>query len=307
MAHNKVKVFNTKLYAVITTIAVAVFLVAVCVFAFASRYTAFHPDELARIYVDSIVQSGDGYNAYKYTLVSKNSKYGDFIRENYIDPVIYREYGYKPGEDKTGLTGYNNDSFKSENTLKDDGSLAGELIEKMYPVYEKLIEEYGWDDYDSVFTKYLEELVITRKEVFGDKYISDEVFFAAFEANVSAYGKKLTGTEDTFDENTGVQLTIKQDGLYEKAFGEDYRLIVSVNNEEEVSFSEYMKNCDADKFAAYNVNADDISEVRKIAVDVITDKDEKVASAEIFVVKAGMSWYVDNTITDTSSLYGFYK
>lgn len=307
MAHNKEKVFNIKLYAIITCIAVAVFLVAVCVAAFTSRYTAFHPDELARIYVDSIVQNGDGYNAYKNTLVSKNSKYGDFIRTNYIDPVVFRESDFLPGDDKSYLTGYNDESFKGEKTLNDDGSLSGQLTEKMYPVYEKLVEEYGWDDYDSIYTKYLEELVITREKIFGDKYLSDEVFFTAFEANVSAYGKMLTGTEDTFDENTGVQLTYKAEGLYEKAFGEDYKLTASVVNEEEVSFSEYMKNCDTDKFALYGVNADDISEVRKITVGVKTDMDESVASAEIYAVKIGMSWYVDNTITDTSALYGFYK
>ena len=34
---------------------------------------------------------------------------------------------------------------------------------------------------------------------------------------------------------------------------------------------------------------------------------EEVASLEITVVKIGMSWYVDNTVTDTSVLYNFYK
>ena len=32
-----------------------------------------------------------------------------------------------------------------------------------------------------------------------------------------------------------------------------------------------------------------------------------VAELDITVVKIGMSWYVDNTVTDTSVLYNFYK
>ena len=300
MAHNKEKIFNTKLYAIISCVAVAVFLVVMSVVTFSSKYTAFHPDKLAEVYVDTIVKTGDGYNAYKNTLVSKNEKYGDFIRKNYINPVVERDM------EKEGKS-YSDDSYKGEKTLGDDGSLSGQLTEKMYGTYVQLIEEYGWDNYDAVFSEYLSELVSVREEIFGDKYLSDEVFFTAFEANVSSYGKTLTGTEDTFDENTGIQLTFESEGLYEKAFGEDYVLKAAVVTDEEYAYSEYIKKCDTAKHSAYGVNTDDIEEVRKITVEVKNGKDEQVALCEVFAVKLGMSWYVDNTLTDTSVLYDICK
>ena len=303
MEHNREKGFNIKLYAVLTTVLTAVFLVAVCIFTFASKYTAFHPDELARVFADSIVQTADGYNAYKYTLLSKNSKYGDFIRKNYIDPAVYREYNFNPGDDKSGLTGYNDDSYKSEKTLDDDGTYAGELTEKMYSVYEKLISQYGWDDYDSVFSGYIEELISCREAIFGDKYFSDEVFFTAFEANVAAYGGKLTGTEDSFDENTGVQLSSGQKGLYEEAFGEDYSLSVAVSDAEDVYVDGYLKDKKSEEFDLYGIDAGEISQVKKISLDVILGGSEKLTSCEVYVVKIGMSWYIDNTSTVTEALY----
>ena len=47
------------------------------------------------------VEARDGYNANKYALVSKSEKYGDFIRKFYMYPVIYKDAGYKPGDDTT--------------------------------------------------------------------------------------------------------------------------------------------------------------------------------------------------------------
>lgn len=300
MSHNKEKIFNVKLYSVLSCISVAFFLVITCVATFSAKYTAFYPDELARVYVDSIVKTGDGYNAYKNTIVSKNEKYGDFIRINYINPVVERDM-------KTEGKSYADDSFKGEKTLNDDGSLSGQLTEKMYETYAGLVEEYGWDNYDAVFSGYLEELVTVREEIFGDKYISDEVFFTAFEANVSAYGKTLTGTEDTFDPNTGVRLTYASEGLYEKTFGAEYKLETTVISDEEYAYSEYVKKCDTQKHSVYGINTDEIEQVRKITVEVKTDSGESVAVCEVFAVKLGMSWYVDNTVTDTSSLYEVCK
>lgn len=300
MTHNKEKFFNTKLYAIISCVAVAVFLILMCVVTFSSKYTAFYPDKLASAYVDTIVKTGDGYNAYKNTLVSKNVKYGDFIRENYITPVVERDI-------KTEGKAYSDECFRGEKTLNDDGSLSGELTKRMYVVYEELINTYGWDDYDSIFSKYIEKLTAVREEIFGDKFFNDEVFFTAFEANVSQYGASLTGTEDVFDENTGVQLTEESEGLYEKTFGEDYSLTAAVVADEEYAYSEYIRICDTKKHNIYGINTDEIKEVRKITVEVKTDKNEQVAVCEVLTVKIGMSWYVDNTVTDTAALYDICK
>lgn len=94
----KEKTFPVKLYALLAFFAVAAVLAVIVTVTFQTKYTGYHPEEVARVYVDAVVQTGDGYNAYKNALPSVNDKYGDFIREQYMYPVIYREAGYKPGD-----------------------------------------------------------------------------------------------------------------------------------------------------------------------------------------------------------------
>lgn len=304
---NKEKVFNTKLYAIITFIAIAALLVIICVSTFSSRYTAFHPDELAKTYVDTIVQTGDGYNAYKNTLASYNSKYGDFIRKYYINPAIYRDTDYTIGDNTDNFTGYNDESYMSDKTVNDDGTLNGQLIDTMYPYYEELINTYGWDDYDSVYSDYINKLIEVRESIFGDKYLTDEIFFTAFESNVASYGNKLTGTKDSYDENTGVQLSYASTGVYQKKFGDDYKLLVNIGaTQKQMDISAYKASVDTDTLNSYGVSIDDISDIHMLTVNVIHNNDI-VATVDVVMVKIGMSWYVENTVTDTSSLYNFYK
>lgn len=306
MAEKK-RSFNVKVYALCSVITVAVLLVLICVTAFTSRYTAFSSEKTAVAFAETIVQTGDGYNAYKNTLVSKNVKYGDFIRKNYIEPVIYRDVeGYYPGDSTEGLKGYNDESYKGEKTLSDDGTLSGKLTQEMYAIYNDLVITFGWDEYHKIFKAYAEKLVGVRRDIFGDDYMSDEVFFTAFEANVSAYGKTLTGTQDVFDENTGVQLSEKKTGIYEEVFGSDYTLSVKAILETDLDIQEYKNGIDTETFSLYSVNADDISQARKVTVGVFLDDGTELTSVQIVVVKIGMSWYVDNAATDTDALYNFY-
>ncbi len=304
----KEKSFNLKLYAAIAFFAVAAALVLMVLFTFKSKYTAFHPEEVARNYVDTIVQTGDGYNAYKTALVSRNKKlkYGDFIRKYYMYPVIYRETSYKPGDKTDDLKGFNDETYMSEKTKKDDGSLQGQVIEKMYPYYVQLTEN-GWDNYGEIFTKYFEKLVQVRKDVFGDDYMTDEIMFTALESNVKTFGNSLTGTEDEFDKNTKKQISVKSIGEYEKVYGEDYKFTSSVTGEKAIDLKAYKANIKADKFAEYGVSADDITDVKCYTVEVKTADGKTVTSANVTVAKIGSSWYVDNTATDTTPIYSFYK
>ena len=73
MAKTK-KEFNTKLYAVVAFLLVLAFLVSVCAITFKSKYNGFDPEKVAIAFIETIVNRGDGYNAYKNTLVSKNYK-----------------------------------------------------------------------------------------------------------------------------------------------------------------------------------------------------------------------------------------
>lgn len=303
----KEKEFNFKLYAVSVFVVICALLVIITTTTFKSRYTAFHPEEVAKNYVATIIETGDGYNAYKNTVVSKNGKYGDFIRKYYMYPVIYRgESDYTAEKGTDGLKGFNDDSYKGEKTLSDDGSLQGKLIAEMYPYYEKLIKKDGWDNYDKIFTKYFDKLVKVRKDIFEDDYISDEVMFTALEANVKTYGETLTGTEDVFDENTGIQTSFKSVGKYQNAFGEDYKFTVEYKSVTDLDLDAYKENYEEEAFAAYGVTADDISFVKEYGVEVYCG-DKKVASTDVVTVRIGKSWYVDNTQTVTKELYNFYR
>lgn len=304
----KEKEFNFKLYGISVFVIIAALLVIITTTTYKSRYTAFHPEAVAKNYVETIVNTGDGYNAYKNTLVSKSSKYGDYIRKYYMYPVIDRDVNedLDAVSDMSLPKGYNNDIYKGEETLNDDGSLQGQLIDTMYPFYEKLVDENGWDDYDKMFTEYFDKLVEVRKDIFGDDYMSDEVMFTVLEANVRTYGDSLTGTEDAFDENTGLQTSFKTTGKYQEAYGEDYKLNVVADEGTDLDINLYKDNCDKDIFATYGVSTDDITEVKEYKVDVYCG-DEVVTSTDVVVAKIGMSWYVDNMQTVTDDLYGFYK
>ncbi len=302
----KEKGFNLKLYAVIVFFAVAAALVLMCAFTFKSKYTAYHPEKVASNYVDTIVQTGDGYNAYKTALVSKSQKYGDYIRKYYIYPVIYREAGYTPGDDTGSLKGFNDESYIGEETENDDGTLQGQVIDTMYDYYVSLVQN-GWDDYDTVFTEYFAKLVEVRKEVFNDDYMTDEIMFTALESNVASYGETLTGTEDEFDENTKKQTSFKSIGAYETAYGEDYKLTASVKDEKDVDLTAYKQSLDVQKLETYGVTADDIKDVKCYTVEVKTEDGKTVAETDITVSQIKNSWYVDNNACDTSVLYNFYK
>ena len=303
---NTGKEFNFKLYAIIVFFSVAAALVAITYTTYVSRYIALHPDRVAESYVDTIVQTGDGYNAYKNTVASKNMKYGDFIRKYYMNPLIYREAGYDAEKGADGLTGFNDDSFKGEKTKTDDGSLQGQLIDRMYPFYEKLVSENGWDNYDKIDTEYFNELVKVRKEIFGDDYLSDEVMFTALEANVLTYGQTLTGTEDTYDENTGAQLTSKKEGVYQKLYGEDYVLSVKADGGRDINLADWLSSTDKEALSAYGIEADEVKQAKAFDVTVYAC-DKEIAKITVTVIKIKSSWYVDNTVTDTSALYELYE
>ena len=207
MAETKEKKgFNAALYAVVAGIVVAVALVLITIFAFTTRYTGFSNEKVAQAYVDTIVQTGDGYNAYKNTLVSKNQKFGKFVTNAYMLPYINED------AEKASFVGTGTD----EEIAKTD-----EVYDTMYDFYVELLQKYGLDDIDAVFNDYFAKLSEVRKEVFGDEYMDTDFMFSVFESNVSKYGKSLTGTEEELgaDDKTVIQKATT--GKYQKMFGKD--------------------------------------------------------------------------------------
>ncbi len=303
------KGFPYKLYAVIAFFAVAAILATLTGVAFQQKYIAFYPEKTALNYADTIVQRGDGYNAYTYTLSSKSEKYGDFIRIYYMYPLIYPEYEVgmdskvfkKMQKDKNG---YNNDKYKSDATENDDGTLAGRLADAMYPYYVELVKTYGWDDYDSIYSNYFPRLVQERKAIFGDEYLDDEVMFTAFEANVSAYGNAVTGTEEVIGEDGKTVVQEKTVGLYQEMYGEDYEITSTVTNSADVAdLDAYKAAMNAQILETYEVSPEDISAAKTVTVQSALQDGTIISTLEVYVVQIGNTWYVDNTNTVTNGIY----
>lgn len=301
------KGFNYKLYAVIAFFVVAAILSVTTVYAFQQKYIAFDPEKTALNYADTVFQRGDGYNAYAYTISSKSEKYGDFIRIYYMYPLIYP--GYEPGMsdeefDAIKDNGYNSDKYKSDATANDDGTLAGEVADIMYPYYVELIKTYGWDDYDSIYRNYFDRFVEVRGQVFGDEYLDDESMFTAFESNVSTYGNAVTGTEEVLGEDEKTVIQEKSTGLFQEMYGEDYKITTTIVNAAPVEdIDAYKAAMPADVLETYGISADDISDAQMITAEASLEDGTVIATLDIYVVQIGNTWYVDNTSTVTNPFY----
>lgn len=331
--------FNVGLYSAFAAIFVAVALVILTIVAFTTRYTAFKPDKVAQAYVDTVIQTGDGYNASKNTLISKNQKFGNFVIDAYMAPYINDEVEQA--------------EFVGKGTEEEQKAI-DEVYNQMLHFYISLVETYGYDNYDKIYSEYFEKLAMTRNEVYGDEYMDTEYMFGAFEANVAEYGNMLTGTQRTFASDNKTITQEQSTGKYQKLYGEKqevevekliddkkqtvkelqpvYKLTTTVKSCDELSaddtktyIADYKeritsvveagkKKADASKLNDDRKNAmisayekldssDDIKAVAKCIVEVKTQNDKLVATQEIYVVKIGNSWYVDNTNIDTSALY----
>lgn len=308
MAKNESKKgFNYKFYAVIAVLVVAAILAAVTGYAFKNRYIQFDPQKTALNYADTVFQRGDGYNAYAYTFSAKSEKYGDFIRIYYMYPLIYP--GYEPGMsddefDAIKDNGYNNEKYESDTTKNDDGTLAGQVADTMYSYYVELINTYGWDDYDDIYKNYFNRFVEVRQEIFGDEYLDDEVMFTAFESNVSTYGNAVTGTEEVLGEDEKTVIQEKSVGLYQEKYGEDYQITTSVVSSEPVEDLEaYKAAMPADVLETYEITVDDIVDAQMITTEASLEDGTVIATLNVYVVKIGNTWYVDNTTTVTDAVY----
>lgn len=315
------KGFNAGVYAVFAGVVVAVALVLLTIYAVTTRYTAFSPEKVAQTYVDTIAQGGDGYNAYKNTLVSKNQKYGNFIINAYMAPYI------NDGDDAVKA------DFIGKGDAEEDEK-SSELYNVMFDYYVELVDEYGFDNYDALYKAYFAELKVQRNAIYGDDYMDTDFMFSVFESNVSTYSQLLTGTEETLAADDVTVLVPETKGIYENIFGKDYSLTVEVAQAEELTDSEYTDYIDgyvsrissvasedaataeADVFGLTDeakenyVNAyknldlsQDINGVEKCTVNVKLNNNEVVASVTVYVVQIGNSWYVDNTNTTTKDLY----
>lgn len=325
MAETKEKKgFKAGAYSVIACVTVAVVLVLMTIFAFTIRYTAFSPEKVAQFYTDTVVQTGDGYNAYKNTLVSKNQKYGDFVINAYMLPYVNDSDDVKQAD----FVGTGTD---------EEAAAIDEVYNTMYDYYVELLSTCGLDHYDKFYNSYFAKLSEVRKAVYGDDYMDTEFMFGAFESNVDRYGKSLTGTEQKLAQDEKTVIQEESTGVYQEKFGKDYKFTTTVKECTELSADEakaYVEEysarikpvaesgaAKADRFGLVDADkkdtkksdmtdafakldcSEDIDSVAKATVDVTLEDGTVVATQELYVVKIGNSWYVDDTNIDISALF----
>lgn len=208
------KKFRAGLYAVIVGVCMAVILSLLTIYAFVTRYTAYSPEKVAVSFVDTIVQTGDGYNAYKNTLVSQNKKikYGDFIRRAYMVCFVNEKDANGKDIPQADFVGTGSEA---------EQKAIDEVYNTMYEYYVELLDTCGWDDYDSFFMNYFTKLREVRKSVYGDDYMDFEYMFGALEANVASYGEYLTGVERKIASDNKTILREETVGKYQEMFGEE--------------------------------------------------------------------------------------
>ena len=324
MAKTK-KGFRAGLYGVVSGILVAAILVGITVFAFTTRYNAFSPEKVAQSYADTIVQTGDGYNALKVSLVSKNQKFGNFVINAYMAPYVNDNSGKKKDEPKVEQNKAIGTGSKKETELLD------QIYNTMYVYYEELMATVGLENYDEFYSRYFDMLKQVRVAVLGDDYMDTEFMFSVFESNVQTYSNKLTGTKKKLAADKKTVLQKETTGIYQEMYGKDYKLTTTVTNTKELSADEVKAYADEYKnriqpliengkskaaalanedkkeameqaFANLDI-ADSIEAVDECTVEVTSQKGDVVATVQVYVVRIGNSWYVDNSNTSTAPLY----
>ena len=155
--------------------------------------------------------------------------------------------------------------------------------------------------------------------------------FGVFESNVQTYSNKLTGTKKKLAADKKTVLQEETTGIYQEMYGKDYKLTTTVTNTKELSADEVKAYADEYKnriqpliengkskadalanedkkeameqaFANLDV-ADSIEAVDECTVEVTNQKGDVVATVQVYVVRIGNSWYVDNSNTSTAPLY----
>lgn len=324
MAKTK-KGFRAGLYGVVSGILVAAILVGMTVFAFTTRYNAFSPEKVAQSYADTVVQTGDGYNALKVSLVSKNQKFGNFVINAYMAPYINDNSDKKKDEPKVEQNKAIGTGSKEETELLD------QIYNTMYVYYEELMATVGLENYDEFYSRYFDMLKQVRVAVLGDDYMDTEFMFSVFESNVQTYSNKLTGTKKKLAADKKTVLQKETTGIYQEMYGKDYKLTTTVTNTKELSADEVKAYADEYKnriqpliengnskaaalanedkkeameqaFANLDI-ADSIEAVDECTVEVTNQKGDVVATVQVYVVRIGNSWYVDNSNTSTAPLY----
>lgn len=331
MANKEKKGFSAGAYAGIAGVIVAALLVVLTIFAFTTRYTAFSPEKTAQYFVDVVVQNGDGYNSYKNTLVSKNQKFGDFVINAYMTPYVNKDAekneligtGSKEEAEMLnkvydtmydyylelvagkGMDDYDTvfSSYFAKLSEVRKAVIGDEYMdtEFMFGVFESNVDRYSKSltgskvEYEADGKTVKTEATIGKyQEVFGEDYklttaVESVTPVDDVEGYVAEYKTRISTVVDTAEAKAdafGLENTTKE------------KKILFIKKTEDVNTKDNFINA----YAKLDC-ADAIEDVAQCVVAVSAGEGSEVAKINVYVVKIGNSWYVDNTNVDTSPLF----
>lgn len=290
-------------YAVAAIIAIIAVLAASAGLYFTKSYVMFSPEKVAQQYAANTAQL-NGYDALKYTVLIKNTKLGDFMIKNYMEQ-------YTGNKDK--------DAQAPVLTAEEEGEKLTQILNAMYPFFTDLVDGYGFENYNEVFSRYFAAYVVQHQEIYGHDLMSTDDMFAAFEGNLATYMEYYAyDCESVYGKGEayaalylGDNKQVLTDGSEQYSAG--YRISAETEILKEYTDEEaqsYIAALSADKktaFAHFNINLEDISAVAQVrATRVVTGSGNAAAieakNAEwkehpetITLVKVGAQWYVDFT------------
>ena len=155
-------------YAIVSVIAIIVLFSVLVTAYYKSNYIMFSPEKVAEQYVENTA-GNDGYDALKYTVLIKNTKFGNFISENYMDKYI------------------DENATAPAMTAEEEGEKLTLLLDRMYPVFTDLVDLYGFENYDKLFSEYFAAYVPCYEEIYGNKAFTTDDMFSALEGNLGTY------------------------------------------------------------------------------------------------------------------------
>ena len=155
-------------YAIVSVIAIIVLFSVLVTAYYKNNYIMFSPEKVAEQYVENTAEN-DGYDALKYTVLIKNTKFGNFISENYMDKYI------------------DENATAPAMTAEEEGEKLTLLLDRMYPVFTDLVDLYGFENYDKLFSEYFAAYVPCYEEIYGNKAFTTDDMFSALEGNLGSY------------------------------------------------------------------------------------------------------------------------
>lgn len=288
-------------YFVFAIIAVIIMFSVIVTLYFNKNYVMFSPDKVAKQYMLNVAGE-DGYDAMKYTTLIKNSKFGDFISKNYMEQ-------YKKEDEN---------SEAPVLSAEEQGEKLTEILDGMMPVFTDLVETYGFENYDELFTQYFAKYYELHHSVYGHDFMTTDDMFAAFEGNLASYTSGFAYDRECVYGN-GQEYAEKYLGSGKADLNDDdiysagYKINIDIASSTTFSDAEVKEYIDEIKsnpiksasYERFGFSPDEIAAVQKVCVvkditgngdaQAIERKNEEYAEhpTQLMIVKIGSQWYVD--------------